>query len=97
MVTAGANQAVLNAVLALTDADDAVLLFAPFYFNHVMAIQMSGGSRSMEYGGCDPQTLHPDLGWLRRRLLGDQSGGKPRAKMCIITNPCNPTGVNIRC
>lgn len=35
-----AVQAVLNAVLALVDAGDAVLLFKPYYFNHLMAIQV---------------------------------------------------------
>lgn len=40
MVTAGANQAFVNLVLALLDPQDAVVLFAPYYFNHMMAIQV---------------------------------------------------------
>lgn len=43
MVTAGANQAFVNLVLALCDASDRVALFAPYYFNHLMALQMTGG------------------------------------------------------
>lgn len=40
MVTAGANQGFTNAVLALLDAEDSVVLFAPYYFNHLMAVQV---------------------------------------------------------
>jgi aspartate/methionine/tyrosine aminotransferase len=35
-VTAGANQGFTNIVLALVDAADPVVLFAPYYFNHLM-------------------------------------------------------------
>jgi len=88
MVTAGANQAFTNLVLTLTDADDKVVLFRPYYFNHLMALQMTGGSRHVLYGACRSDTLHPDLDWLERELRGPD-----RPKMVVITNPCNPTGV----
>ncbi|CAG9461340.1 unnamed protein product [Pedinophyceae sp. YPF-701] len=88
MVTAGANQAFTNLVLALTDADDGVVLFRPYYFNHLMAIQMTGGARNIILGDCDATTQHPDLAWLRQRL---ESPNPP--KMVVIVNPCNPTGV----
>lgn len=39
MVTAGANQAFTNMVIALLDAGDAAVLFTPYYFNHLMALQ----------------------------------------------------------
>lgn len=35
MVTNGANQAVTNVVLALCDSADKVVLFKPYYFNHL--------------------------------------------------------------
>lgn len=35
MVTAGANQAFVNLVLTLCDASDKVVLFKPYYFNHM--------------------------------------------------------------
>lgn len=41
MVTAGANQGFVNLTLTLLDANDGVVLFAPYYFNHMMAIQVS--------------------------------------------------------
>ena len=41
MVTAGANQAYTNVVCALLDEDDKCVLFKPYYFNHLMCIQVS--------------------------------------------------------
>jgi aspartate/methionine/tyrosine aminotransferase len=35
MVTAGANQAFVNLVLTLCDESDSVVLFKPYYFNHM--------------------------------------------------------------
>ena len=42
VVTAGGNLAFMNAVLAITDPGDEVILPVPFYFNHEMAIVMAG-------------------------------------------------------
>ena len=36
MITAGANQAFVNVVVALLDAQDRCVLFKPYYFNHLM-------------------------------------------------------------
>ncbi|MGA8752618.1 aminotransferase class I/II-fold pyridoxal phosphate-dependent enzyme, partial [Candidatus Deferrimicrobium sp.] len=40
-VTAGANQAFLNAVLAICDPGDEVILLSPYYFNHEMMISLA--------------------------------------------------------
>ena len=42
VVTAGGNQAFVNAVLAVTDPRDEVILPAPYYFNHEMAVTIAG-------------------------------------------------------
>ena len=42
VVTAGGNMAFMNAVLAIADPGDEVILQTPFYFNHEMAIVMAG-------------------------------------------------------
>lgn len=86
MVTAGANQAFTNVVLTLCDADDQVVLFKPYYFNHLMAIQMTGGEQNVLYGPAGGG-LKPDLDWLEETL----KGRKP-PRMVVIVNPCNPAG-----
>lgn len=88
MVTAGANQAFVNLVLTLCDASNSVVLFKPYYFNHMMALQMTGSAPQVQLGPCDADSLHPDLQWLQQQLQGP----KP-PKMVVIVNPCNPTGV----
>lgn len=69
-VTSGANQAFANVVIALLDAGDRCVLFSPFYFNHRMALQMTGGGESIVYGPCDPHVFHPDMDWLQAELAG---------------------------
>eukprot|EP00873_Tetraselmis_striata_P044831 jgi/Tetstr1/465095/TSEL_009823.t1 len=88
MVTAGANQAYTNVVLTLTDEADRCVLFAPYYFNHLMAHQMTGGAGGVVFGPCRPDTFHPDLDWLEAEVNGERP---PR--MVTIVNPNNPTGV----
>eukprot|EP00850_Spirogloea_muscicola_P002590 SM000010S04228 [mRNA] locus=s10:291796:294415:- [translate_table: standard] len=88
MVTAGANQAFTNVVLATCDAEDAVVLFVPYYFNHLMAFHMSG-TKNIVYGQCD-HDLHPDADWLEEALSGRQGGLIP--KVVVVINPGNPTG-----
>ena len=41
MVTAGANQALVSLMLTLLDPSDRAVLFRPYYFNTLMAIQVA--------------------------------------------------------
>lgn len=65
MVCSGSNQAYTNLAISLLDDGDAAVLFAPYYFNHKMALQMTGCA--VVVGQTDNDLL-PDLGWLRARL-----------------------------
>ena len=42
LVTAGGNMAFVNALLAICDEGDEVVLMSPYYFNHEMAVTMAG-------------------------------------------------------
>ena len=50
MVTQGANQAFMNLAIGLLDPGDACVLFAPYYFNHLMALQMTNLAPSLRIG-----------------------------------------------
>ncbi|CAE8593448.1 unnamed protein product, partial [Polarella glacialis] len=91
MITAGANQAYANLVCALLDAQDSSVLFSPFYFNHRMALQMTGGSQSIVLGPTSEDYL-PDAEWLEKRLAEPGPTGG-RIRMVTVVNPGNPTGV----
>jgi len=41
VVTAGANMGFVNAVLAITDPGDEIILQLPYYFNHEMAVAIA--------------------------------------------------------
>jgi len=82
MVTAGGNQAFLNAVLAIADPGDEVILPTPYYFNHEMAVTMAN---------CRPVLVPTDpnhqldLAALRAALT-------PRTRAILTVSPNNPTG-----
>ncbi|KAJ8755823.1 hypothetical protein K2173_024368 [Erythroxylum novogranatense] len=90
MVTAGANQAFVNLVLALCDAGDSVVMFAPYYFNAYMSFQMTDVTNIL-VGPGNPVTLHPDLDWLEKTLAET----KPVPKVVSVVNPGNPSGTYI--
>ena len=90
MVTSGANQAFMNIVLTLMGDGDRAILFAPFYFNHAMAVQMAVGADNLVVGPSSLSDLLPDLSWLEETLEAD-----PSIKMVTLTNPGNPTGVTL--
>lgn len=82
VVTAGGNMAFLNAVLAVTDPGDEVILQAPYYFNHDMAIAMSG-CRTVPVATDALYQLRPDA--IRDAIT-------PRTRAVATISPNNPTG-----
>eukprot|EP00941_MAST-03F_sp_MAST-3F-sp1_P002386 g2386.t1 len=89
MVTSGANQAFMNLVVTLLDAEDSAVLFRPFYFNHHMALQAT--SANILYGDVNEDTLRPNIS----KLDGLLKSQKDKIKLVVLTSPCNPTGVVI--
>lgn len=81
-VTAGGNLAFMNAVLAVTDPGDEVILQTPFYFNHEMAVVMAG---------CRPVRVPTDA---RHQLQPEriQAAIGPRTRAVVTVSPNNPTG-----
>lgn len=94
MVTAGANQAYTNVVLALLDAGDPAMLFRPYYFNHLMALQMTGSAAEVLLPPSTADML-PDIEQLRSELQARAADGRRQVKMVTLVNPGNPTGVMI--
>ena len=91
MVTVGANQAYVNCVLTLLDQHHKAVVFAPYYFNHCMALQMTlPDNDSLLIGPTCLETGYPDLEWLEQRLQND-----PTIHMVTLANPCNPTGIHL--
>ena len=83
VVTAGSNMGFLNAVLAVADPGDEIILPVPYYFNHEMAVTMAG---------CRP-VLVPTDGAYRLRLDALEAAITPRTRAILSVSPNNPTGV----
>lgn len=82
VVTAGGNMAFINALLAVADAGDEVILQTPYYFNHEMAITMAN---------CRATLVPTDENYqLRPDLIAEAITDKTRAVVTI--SPNNPTG-----
>lgn len=90
VITAGANQAYMNCVCTLLSEGDKCVVFKPYYFNHVMAVQMIRGNEALVIGTMD-ENGYPNLEWLRKQL--EQKNNM--IKMVTIVNPGNPSGVSM--
>jgi aspartate/methionine/tyrosine aminotransferase len=82
LVTAGSNMGFLNALLAITDPGDEILLPLPYYFNHEMAVRMVD---------CVPVAVptRPDFQLDPERI---RSVIGPRTRAVVTVSPNNPTG-----
>ncbi|MBP2690065.1 MAG: L-aspartate aminotransferase apoenzyme [Deltaproteobacteria bacterium] len=81
-VTAGANQAFHNAVLAICDPGDEVILLSPYYFNHEMAITLAS---AVPVPVPVDERLQPDLQAIAAAIT-------QRTRAIVTVSPNNPTG-----
>jgi aspartate/methionine/tyrosine aminotransferase len=82
MVTAGGNLAFMNAVLAIADPGDELILPTPYYFNQEMAVTMAN---------CRPVLVPTDSA---NQLDVDalRAAITPRTRAIVTVSPNNPTG-----
>jgi aspartate/methionine/tyrosine aminotransferase len=82
LVTAGGNQAFMNAVLAMTDPDDEIVLLVPYYFNHEMAVVMAGAKA----------VAVPTTSEYQIDVRAIEDAITPRTRAVVTVSPNNPTG-----
>lgn len=82
VVTAGGNLAFMNAILAIGDEGDEIILPTPYYFNHEMAIAMAG-LRTIPVSTRPNHQLDVDA--LAAAIT-------PRTRAIVTVSPNNPTG-----
>jgi len=86
VVTAGANMGFVNAILAITDPGDEIILNLPYYFNHEMAVAIAD-CRAVCVPTDDDYQLQPDV---IARAITD------RTRAVVTISPNNPTGAVYR-
>jgi aspartate/methionine/tyrosine aminotransferase len=86
VVTAGANMGFVNAILAITDPGDEIILNLPYYFNHEMAVAIAD---------CKAVCVPTDEDY---QLQPDAIAGAitDRARAVVTISPNNPTGAVYR-
>ena len=82
VVTAGGNMAFVNALLAIADPGDEIILISPYYFNHEMAVAMAN---------CRPVIVPADAAWHLDVAAIARAVG-PRTRAVVSISPNNPTG-----
>jgi aspartate/methionine/tyrosine aminotransferase len=82
LATAGGNLAFTNAVLAIADPGDDIIIVAPFYFNHEMAVVMAG---------CRPVVVPSDVRY-QLQVARLRAAITPRTRAIVTISPNNPSG-----
>lgn len=83
VVTAGGNMAFINALLAITDPGDQIILQLPYYFNHEMAIGMTN---------CEAVCVPTDNKY-QLRVEEIKAAITERTRAIVTVSPNNPAGV----
>ena len=82
VVTAGGNMAFFNAVLAVCDVGDEVIVLSPYYFNHEMAVTIASAR---------PIVVATDEQY-QPRVDAIAAAITPRTRAVVTVSPNNPTG-----
>jgi aspartate/methionine/tyrosine aminotransferase len=85
-ITAGSNMSFVNAILAVADSDDEVIILSPFYFNHEMAIDIAG-CRAVVVP--TDENYQPDVAAIEAAISS-------RTRAVVTISPNNPTGTVYR-
>ncbi|MBG1264063.1 pyridoxal phosphate-dependent aminotransferase [Nostoc commune] len=83
VVTAGSNMGFMNAILAITNPGDEIILNTPYYFNHEMAIALAG-CRAVLVATDENYQLRPEA--IAQAIT-------PKTRAVVTISPNNPTGV----
>jgi aspartate aminotransferase len=84
VVSTGAKQSLINAILALVNPGDEVIIPAPYWVTYYEQVKMAGGIPVVI-----PTSIDDDFKVTATQLKNNLSR---KSKLMIFSNPCNPTG-----
>jgi aspartate aminotransferase len=84
IVTSGAKQAIFNALFAILDAGDEVILLAPYWVSYPEMVKMC---RAV------PVVVAPEAGSLVPALERVEAAVTPRTRAVVVNSPNNPSGM----
>lgn len=84
VVSTGAKQSVMNAVMSLVGPGDEVVIPAPYWVTYAEQVRMAGGTPVIV-----PSTIDED--W-KPPIARIASAITPRTRLLMFSSPCNPSG-----
>ncbi len=84
IVSTGAKQSLINAVTAIVDDGDEVIIPTPFWVTYATQVEMAGGI--VKYINCG---IESDFKVTPAQL---EAAITPKTKMFMFSSPCNPSG-----
>jgi aspartate aminotransferase len=85
LVSTGAKQSIFNALSAILNPGDEVVIPAPFWVSYPAIVRLADGVPVIVPFPAE-SGFRPDLRLLRRAI-------GPRTRVLILNTPCNPTGI----
>lgn len=84
IVSTGAKQSLLNAVMSIVDDGDEVIIPTPFWVTYATQVEMAGGI--VKYVNCG---IENDFKITPEQL---EAAITPKTKLFMFSSPCNPSG-----
>ena len=84
VVSTGAKQSIINAILCLVDPGDEVIIPAPYWVSYVPMVELAGGIPVIVHAGVEQDF----------KITPDQLSAAitPRSRVLLYSSPCNPSG-----
>ncbi|MEK7477155.1 MAG: pyridoxal phosphate-dependent aminotransferase [Candidatus Coatesbacteria bacterium] len=100
VIGCGAKHVIANAITALVDVHDEVLIPAPFWVSYPAMVRLAGGTPRIVYADGETRIWNPDEAYLTPVAAGYKlnpaslaKGLNAKTKMVILNAPSNPTGI----
>ncbi len=84
VVSTGAKQSIINAIMCLINPGDEVLIPAPYWVSYVAMVELAGGKPVII-----PTSVEHDFKLSPEQL---EKAITPKSKLILYSSPCNPSG-----
>jgi aspartate aminotransferase len=100
VIACGAKHVIANAICALVDVGDEVLIPAPFWVSYPAMVRLAGGTPRIVYADGETRIWNPDEAYLTPPNAGYKlapsvlrKGLNAKTKLLVLNAPSNPTGI----
>lgn len=84
VVSTGAKQSIANVLLSITDPNDEIIIFAPYWVSYIEMVKLAEGTPVIVEG-----SIENDFKVTAEQV---ENAITPRTKAILFSSPCNPSG-----